>query len=96
MGARVHIELAEEFPEDEYGTLPGRLRLTDVPEHHHENCDIECHEDGECAGRVFSCVGLLLLLPFGCADKANQRSDTVTCCHIVALTRGSDVAPVTI
>ena len=52
MGARVHIELAEEFPEDERGTLPGRLRLTDVPEHHHENCDIECHEDGECAGRV--------------------------------------------
>src|ERR1019366_8802952 len=52
MGARVHIELAEEFPEDERGSLPGRLRLTDVSEHHHENCYIECHEGGDRAGRV--------------------------------------------
>jgi len=32
--------------------LPGRLGLTNVSEHHHENCDIECHEGGDRAGRV--------------------------------------------
>src|SRR5208282_2282363 len=56
MGARVHIELAEEFPEDERGTLPGRLRLTDVSEHHHKNCDIECHEGGDSIGVVCSFI----------------------------------------
>jgi hypothetical protein len=27
-----------------------------------------------------------------CADNANQSSDTITCCHIVAVTGASDVA----
>ena len=52
MGARVHIELAEEFSKDERVLLRGRLRLTDVSEHYYENCDIECHVGGYRAGRV--------------------------------------------
>src|ERR1700726_4698093 len=31
-----------------------------------------------------------------CADNANQSSDTITCCHIVAVTGASDVAPATV
>ncbi|MDQ6703188.1 MAG: hypothetical protein M3Z96_08850 [Pseudomonadota bacterium] len=45
---------------------------------------------GWCSGNM---IGTTVI---HCADKANQSSDTITCCHIDALTGESDVAPATI